>query len=196
MSSPRLNPSNEYVQNTPPSRPHDPHPAESVPLAPRAGATVRLHQLYRHFDKDGALLYVGISLSAVERLRQHRDSSHWFKKIARITIERHPTREDAEWAEREAIHRENPKHNKVRTIPPEHTCEPPTDVQAIKVRFSDRPGPFTVGQVAKILNAHRSVVNELIRVGYLGSMSWLKPVMVDKLQLIEYIESFNMDPHL
>lgn len=30
-------------------------------------------QLYRHYDPAGALLYIGISLSAVARLSQHGD---------------------------------------------------------------------------------------------------------------------------
>ena len=35
-------------------------------------------QLYRHFDCDGVLLYVGISLSTVARLCEHKHSSKWY----------------------------------------------------------------------------------------------------------------------
>ena len=68
--------------------------------------------LYRHFDKDGQLLYVGISLSHVARLSQHRDGSPWYEDIAHVTIEWHKTRVDAELAETTAIGREAPKYNK------------------------------------------------------------------------------------
>lgn len=69
------------------------------------------HQLYRHFDADGELLYVGISLSAVVRLAAHRSSSAWFNKIARIDIVSLPSRAAALSAEWSAIQTENPKHN-------------------------------------------------------------------------------------
>ena len=68
--------------------------------------------LYRHFDKDDQLLYVGISLNHVARLAQHRDGSHWYEEIAQVTIEWHGTRVEAELAESRAIGSESPKHNK------------------------------------------------------------------------------------
>ena len=67
--------------------------------------------LYRHWNADGELLYVGISLNAVSRLAQHRIEANWFDDIARVDIEWHPTREAAESAERSAIKTEHPLHN-------------------------------------------------------------------------------------
>lgn len=66
--------------------------------------------LYRHFDAAGRLLYVGISRSVTARLAQHAKSG-WDHLIARVEIERFPTREDAERAERKAIWAERPIHN-------------------------------------------------------------------------------------
>lgn len=74
--------------------------------------------LYRHFDAAGALLYVGISLSAVQRLGQHRDTAGWYSQIARVSIEWLPDRSAALAAEAIAIARENPKHNTQRTRVP------------------------------------------------------------------------------
>ena len=68
--------------------------------------------LYRHFDENGALLYVGISLSAVQRLKQH-EKSGWFEDIATVTIESFDTRELALIAESKAIRQERPIHNKL-----------------------------------------------------------------------------------
>jgi len=68
-------------------------------------------ELYRHFDADGQLLYVGISLSAVVRLCAHMNCSPWADQIAMLTIERHPTREAAMAAERAAVKEERPLHN-------------------------------------------------------------------------------------
>jgi hypothetical protein len=67
--------------------------------------------LYRHFDENGNLLYVGISLSAVARLVQHRGRSGWFPRIARVEIERHSSRHEALEAERNAITQERPMFN-------------------------------------------------------------------------------------
>lgn len=67
--------------------------------------------LYRHFDADGALLYVGISLSALGRLQAHKSGSHWSSKIASVTIESFATREEALRAEKEAIRTERPRFN-------------------------------------------------------------------------------------
>lgn len=68
-------------------------------------------QLYRHFDSENKLLYVGISLSTFTRLSQHKDHSEWFKKIARVSIEHFETREAAMSAERNAIKNEGPMFN-------------------------------------------------------------------------------------
>lgn len=68
-------------------------------------------QLYRHFDANGKLLYIGISLSALHRLAGHKEHSHWFRDIARVEIETYPTRAEALKAERAAILAEQPLYN-------------------------------------------------------------------------------------
>lgn len=75
--------------------------------------------LYRHFDAAGQLLYVGISLSAVQRLAQHKQTARWFTNLARIDIEWFPNRRLAEQAERAAIWHESPRFNLDRPV-----CEP------------------------------------------------------------------------
>lgn len=67
--------------------------------------------LYRHFDEEGALLYVGISLSWPARTKAHARGSRWFDRVARVEIERFPTRDEALIAERDAIKAEHPKFN-------------------------------------------------------------------------------------
>ena len=73
-----------------------------------------MNQLYRHFNNEGVLLYVGISLSSINRLGQHKDNSHWFETISRVEIENFKTREEAIEAEAKAIFHEKPKHNIMR----------------------------------------------------------------------------------
>lgn len=67
--------------------------------------------LYRHFDRTGRLLYVGISLSAAQRTGVHRRYSTWFRQVASITLEWHPSRHVCEAAERQAIRLEKPLYN-------------------------------------------------------------------------------------
>ena len=52
------------------------------------GAT---QHLYRHFDEWDNLLYVGVSLSTIQRLSQHNRHYHWFNNIIKITIENFPS---------------------------------------------------------------------------------------------------------
>lgn len=68
-------------------------------------------QLYRHFDQENRLIYVGISLSTAARLAQHRCNSEWFDKIVKITIERYPDKFTAIAAEIKAIETEKPMFN-------------------------------------------------------------------------------------
>lgn len=68
-------------------------------------------QLYRHFDADGALLYVGVSLSAVARHVSHERFSAWFPQVKTITVEVFPTRDKALAAETRAIRKEKPRFN-------------------------------------------------------------------------------------
>lgn len=74
-------------------------------------------QLYRHFDANGRLLYVGISASATNRLGQHKRKAAWFGLIANITVETFPTRRDALVAEAIAIRDEKPLCNTMAPDP-------------------------------------------------------------------------------
>ena len=88
---------------------------------------MRAAQLYRHYDKDGALLYVGIAYCAFERLKYHRITARWFKQISKITIEHFRGRGAARRAERKAIETENPRFNECAL--------------ALKARRVDLPAP-------------------------------------------------------
>lgn len=67
--------------------------------------------LYRHFDDEGALLYVGVSLHPIARMEQHGDAAGWFQFITRVEIEWHASRDAALAAEAQAITGERPLFN-------------------------------------------------------------------------------------
>ena len=70
-------------------------------------------QLYRYYNRDGALLYVGISYNAVIRASQHKKASSWYPHATNMTIENYSSRIDAANAEIAAIEKEKPIFNKV-----------------------------------------------------------------------------------
>jgi len=79
--------------------------------------------LYRHWSKYGQLLYVGVSLNAVNRLSQHAVSSGWHKDIAKVEIEWFESRSAALIAEKLAIKKERPEHNKMHRAENESRLE-------------------------------------------------------------------------
>jgi len=67
--------------------------------------------LYRWYDENHNLLYVGISRSLMSRIKDHQDNSHWVWSAKYVTVEWYETRFEVEVAEKVAIKYENPKHN-------------------------------------------------------------------------------------
>lgn len=95
-------------------------------------------ELYRHYNSDGELLYIGISLSTARRLAEHRCGSRWFKQIARIEIQHFSTRGAALNAERRAIELEKTKYNGLFN---ELTAEPSEAPQQINGEAAQQPEP-------------------------------------------------------
>lgn len=67
--------------------------------------------LYRHFDAEGRLLYVGISDCLSARDKQHAATAKWHGDVVRTEAEWLNSRDDAVLAEARAITREKPTHN-------------------------------------------------------------------------------------
>lgn len=68
--------------------------------------------LYRLFDTEGRLLYVGIAFNPDSRWAGHSASKSWWTDVAEKRIEWHETRSAAVAAERAAIAAELPLYNK------------------------------------------------------------------------------------
>lgn len=85
------------------------------------------HVLYRFFDKDDALLYVGITNSPHRRFNNHRSDKYWFKHVVRSTMEHFATRTELEAAEVRAIHEEKPRYNLAHSV-----ASPPDVIGAAK----------------------------------------------------------------
>lgn len=82
------------------------------------------HQvLYRFYDKDNNLLYVGISNTWYQRFHDHERKAGWFSRVASSTFEWHSSRESVEAAELLAIRTENPEFNKANNPAYETTVD-------------------------------------------------------------------------
>lgn len=69
------------------------------------------HVLYRMFNQDGELLYVGLTNNPKTRFSNHSLAKPWFGEVANITVQTFPTREALAAAEYEAIRDESPRYN-------------------------------------------------------------------------------------
>ncbi|MFG2372596.1 GIY-YIG nuclease family protein [Streptomyces sp. NPDC048504] len=67
--------------------------------------------LYRFFDADGALLYVGITADLEKRWSGHQSNKAWWPDVAEKTVKWHADRSSALSAELEAIRSEAPRYN-------------------------------------------------------------------------------------
>jgi len=67
--------------------------------------------LYRMYNADNVLLYVGVSKNALARMDQHEAAKPWFTEVALVKFEHHANRESVLEAERLAILTEQPRHN-------------------------------------------------------------------------------------
>ncbi|MWA08800.1 GntR family transcriptional regulator [Streptomyces sp. BA2] len=75
--------------------------------------------IYRLFDSDERLLYVGITASPTSRWASHSLQKSWWRDVARFDLAWLPSLEAARAAERAAIHSESPLHNvQLNAAPP------------------------------------------------------------------------------
>lgn len=70
--------------------------------------------VYRLFDADGVLLYVGMTNDLSRRMADHARDREWWPKVHRKTAAWYPSRERAAVAELIAIEKEAPLHNGTR----------------------------------------------------------------------------------
>lgn len=67
--------------------------------------------VYRLFDKDGRLLYIGSTVDPDRRWQQHRRERRWWSEVAGYKLDWHQGRSRAYKAEDAAIKAERPLYN-------------------------------------------------------------------------------------
>lgn len=121
------------------------------------------HTLYRFFDADGRLLYVGRTISPARRWREHEKNSPWFDAVANVTRQVFAAATDVDHAERRAIATEGPLYNIAfnpnASVPTAAALIPmPDEADSLQVRWdaagiteadvSECPGDYTVCECA------------------------------------------------
>jgi hypothetical protein len=108
--------------------------------------------LYRFFDAESVLLYIGITARGLARWHQHADDKPWWPQVASCTTEHFPSRAEAYAAEREAIRTERPRYNVIRPgerRPPRTARRPSTPVAPKRHRGREV-------ELVDLLNARRA----------------------------------------
>lgn len=158
------------------------------------------YRLYRHFDKQQNLLYVGISLRAFQRLSEHREHSHWFSDIANVTFEPFSTKEAALAAEKQAIQSESPKFN----VHYNKMLKAKVVVEDIEEDVKERPAvtkskdqltgvfrpTYTLDKAAEALSLSRDSLNKLIERGEISVIQTPRKIITG-WQLIEFLERWE-----
>lgn len=80
-------------------------------MGTRRNDTNEPHALYRFFDADGALLYIGLTADPGRRWKSHEANQPWWHLVRRAEMEMFPSREAVRAAEKAAIVAECPKYN-------------------------------------------------------------------------------------
>src|SRR5262245_34572207 len=68
--------------------------------------------VYRAYDADDRLLYVGCTTSFEDRRKAHQSTSEWFTDAHSWDLRQYEDHDEARAAERTAIQTESPLHNK------------------------------------------------------------------------------------
>ena len=76
-----------------------------------SGSPLRGVAVYRFFDVEGDLLYVGVAQSITQRWADHAASKPWFGDVHHMTVVWYSDLATAEAIEREAIPDERPRYN-------------------------------------------------------------------------------------
>lgn len=98
----------------------------------------RPHVLYRFFDAEDVLLYVGRTVDPGSRWKNHSKAKPWWIDVVTVRAEHFPDLESVSAAERRAIETEHPRYNivhrKPRTAALAETPKTTPDVVALGLR--------------------------------------------------------------
>jgi predicted GIY-YIG superfamily endonuclease len=137
-------------------------PDPSDQSAPEAGDQNEPAALYRLYNTDGTLLYIGITDNPDRRFKQHRDTKPWWPQVTQKSVEWRPNRLRALADEAAAIEAETPiyniEHNPAAQRGPVSPHHPPAGMPTDRVD--------ALRKAASGLPTHAG--EELLRAGFEG----------------------------
>lgn len=124
---------------------------------------MRSASVYRCFDIEGHLLYVGHSTRVLGRLAEHSATKDWWKRVANVTVEHFDSRIEASTAEAAAIAAERPEMNERAgaLVSAEHQVD--GDVRCTigkRIRASRRVVDLTQGALAEAVHVTQPAVSQ------------------------------------
>lgn len=115
------------------------------------------HYLYKHFDANGLLLYVGITNNPRTRHLGHKRDSEWFYLSRRFVCFKRETKAECEHEEMLAIQNEKPLYN----IQYKNNNKD-IDIASVQIKMNIRRAikrsGKTLDQLASELNVNRSAI--------------------------------------
>ena len=119
--------------------------------------------VYRHYDAEGRLLYVGAARSFGNRTQTHLREAEWVSQSVRAEAVFYPTREEALDAEMAAIRSEKPIYNAVRNgrslaKPPKRATKPPVEtvLKVSRDAFRSRWAEYLRGKYESAYAVHKA----------------------------------------
>lgn len=114
--------------------------------------------VYRIFNADGDLIYVGITRNWDNRRSHHAANQPWWDEVDDIAFAYYPNRFEAAVAEREAIKAELPRYNRVHGVT---GFRPPNYERPISLDPSDEQAAAIIAYI-KALNVSRKEAKDII----------------------------------
>ncbi len=107
-----------------------------ISLVKKTPLADRPQVLYRFWNCEDVLLYVGITADPGKRWKDHSKDKGWWSEVVRVTVEHFPDRASVEAAERLAIATEMPLHN-VALASPARDPGAEDGIRAIRIRYDE-----------------------------------------------------------
>lgn len=133
----------------------------SVPIRAESGLFSELEKpvspetaVYRIYDVNDRLLYVGITNDTALRWLDHRRTKSWWETDAhRYDVLWYPSRAVAAVEEKKAIETEQPKHNTMLAVQPLREITPRV------------PGAYSTGEIAHRFRISPDTIRSLVKAG-------------------------------
>ena len=142
--------------------------------------STRQHTLYRFFNANHDLLYVGITANPTARLKKHAAEKEWWLEIATVKMEHFSDRQSVLAAERAAIKSEHPLHNVRMNGDARREAQAPAEIDGLVGRFfhswvekTDETSEYATIVSGRVLQWQGHVVEQIDRGIYMIELfSW------------------------